>query len=471
MQSRFEEKIKNELIKLSNLNDFKIYFLGLDDMDKEISKEIQIILKNIFNFNKLDYFKFYEILKELYTSNIFGEDNKCEFFLFEKEFYNNSSNNFLLKNFHSNEKNSIKEKLYIKMNPVKIIENNNTHYYYGDWNLKGEKNGFGIMITKNKDLYFGTFDNNQINGIGIFLKEFSNRKIGNDLLIDNSHPTSNQKDNYSKVPENDIMEINLENTLGSQINKINNYDNNLSKSTSIMNEKSYLKYVSPKNDVISSNEGIIIKKCLNKNEKNNSYIINIFDSINNLERKNYESIQTKDIYIGEFKNSEICGFGNIILKNGESYFGKFLENKKNGYGKYVFSDGSIYEGEFFNDKFHGLGKYIFSDKSIYEGEFSNGYLEGEGEMRWNDGRVYRGQWKNNCLSGNGKNSWMNNHYYEGGYMDNKKNGKGKYRWRDDKLVEGNFLNNKFHGKNILSVNNSKIICTWKFGRLVSIVNS
>ena len=56
------------------------------------------------------------------------------------------------------------------------------------------------------------------------------------------------------------------------------------------------------------------------------------------------------MYVGEFKDHEYNGQGNITYSNGTNYVGKFKDGIPNGQGTMTYSDGSKHEGEYKNGR-------------------------------------------------------------------------------------------------------------------------
>ena len=89
--------------------------------------------------------------------------------------------------------------------------------------------------------------------------------------------------------------------------------------------------------------------------------------------------KTGDVYIGEFKNNTICGFGQYIWKNGKHE----------------------YKGNFLNGKFHGEGLYIWEENQYFKGNYNNGVKEGKGEIGYNNGKKCFVNFKNGKPDGKG----------------------------------------------------------------------
>ncbi len=59
----------------------------------------------------------------------------------------------------------------------------------------------------------------------------------------------------------------------------------------------------------------------------------------------------KETYIGDLKNSEMCGIGKITYQNGQTYTGEFKNDKTNGKGILQQPDGTILKGFFVDNEF------------------------------------------------------------------------------------------------------------------------
>ena len=64
-----------------------------------------------------------------------------------------------------------------------------------------------------------------------------------------------------------------------------------------------------------------------------------------------------NLYVGNYKNNRINGYGIFTWANGEKYTGQWKDDKIYGQGKYIFNDGNIKEGIWKN------GKFMYAKKS------------------------------------------------------------------------------------------------------------
>ena len=80
---------------------------------------------------------------------------------------------------------------------------------------------------------------------------------------------------------------------------------------------------------------------------------------------------TGDKYVGEFKDSNMSGFGEYFYKSGDRYRGSWCDDKRNGFGVYFYADGSISFNEYSDDKCHGKSILICKDYAVVR-QYSNG---------------------------------------------------------------------------------------------------
>jgi hypothetical protein len=113
-----------------------------------------------------------------------------------------------------------------------------------------------------------------------------------------------------------------------------------------------------------------------------------------LKQSTYKS-SSGEIYVGEFYNGRMHGFGSYSKPDGSlAYTGQFHNGKKQGYGSLTTSTG-VLSGHFKNDLINGSGKFEWGngDGRVYEGEFKDSKFHGEGEIRLKNGNVLKGVWE------------------------------------------------------------------------------
>jgi len=97
-------------------------------------------------------------------------------------------------------------------------------------------------------------------------------------------------------------------------------------------------------------------------------------------------------------------------------------NCKDGKGTYVFNDGSIYVGEFVNGIIEGFGKLTDKHGNVYTGYFKNNRYDGIGKFERTDGTKYIGEFKE------GRRHGLGTQYYSANYKE-------KGRWENDRFIE------------------------------------
>lgn len=120
-----------------------------------------------------------------------------------------------------------------------------------------------------------------------------------------------------------------------------------------------------------------------------------------------------DIYIGEFMSSMIQGKGSVNYGNDQKllkYEGDFYRNKKVGkeftinfigVGKLWYKNTDIYVGEFKENVMSGYGcvnyRIEHPDLVKFEGEFDNDMANGKGILVFKNGSIYHATFNNNVL--------------------------------------------------------------------------
>ena len=199
-------------------------------------------------------------------------------------------------------------------------------------------------------------------------------------------------------------------------------------------------------------EGIFTKNKLNGwgryiEKKGNCYEGNFINTI--LNGKGICIRNTKDnehysFYIGDFINFKKEGFGKEETEE-YLYEGNFKNNKKNGKGKIEYKKiDDIYIGEFLNDEITGFGYYKWANKHTYEGDFINGKMDGKGIYKWPEGGEYNGDYVNNIKEGYGVFKWADGKIFIGPFGNGKPNGKGKLTI-ENVTINCEFNNGKFKG--------------------------
>ena len=157
-----------------------------------------------------------------------------------------------------------------KLDPVMITNLSDpldTEFYWGEWNSFGKKEGFGIQLSSNGNFYFGTFKDDKMDGLGLYI--FADKEI-----------------------------------IEEEVSKKKNFKINY--------------YYSKK---FSDLEKIIRKKYIKKNYIDKKDPLKKFINIYLDEKINYFT------YIGEFEKNKFHGLGDISHPTAGSFSGKFNSNK------------------------------------------------------------------------------------------------------------------------------------------------
>lgn len=213
------------------------------------------------------------------------------------------------------------------------------------------------------------------------------------------------------------------------------------------------------------------------------------------------------VYIGDFQNGEIHGYGTCYYADGSKYkgnwahrypdgkgvktfsngevrdgywkkgqpvdeFGNFDDavgeipgsvadndgtdiqtgcisgDCQDGRGTFAYVDGSRYEGAFIGGKPGSYGTFHYDNGDKYEGDFKNGQPHGNGQMFYHDGRSIAGVWRNGEYKG--KPAKKDG---PGCTSGNCKHGYGTYLFQDGTKYEGRFLNGYPHGNGIVLYTN------------------
>ena len=183
-------------------------------------------------------------------------------------------------------------------------------YYWGEWNLKFQKHGYGLKIISNEIIYFGSFINDELEGFGILIyniKDFEKNDINN----------------YNSIENNSSISYDF------------NYNNNFSSQRSKFNFE----------NIDSNNNDKFASEDLASN------------TIRIISKMKFTA------YIGEFKNGLSEGKGELFLPNGEYYKGEFSNNKCHGKGEYHFLNKKIFKGNFLNNKIQNNKGIYFEDSN------------------------------------------------------------------------------------------------------------
>ena len=215
-----------------------------------------------------------------------------------------------------------------------IVKYKNGEKYIGEWDAKHLREGRGIHIFSNNNIYFGNWENNKMNGIGKMIKFSEKINDLNEIFDPKVLPfyCGNWKNN-------------LENGEGEEIWK----DNSI--------------YKGEYKDGFKHGKGILI-------------------------------LPDGTEYEGEYSQGQIEGKGKMKYKDGRVYEGNWLNNKMNGEGIFSWPDGRCYKGNYLNNYKDGFGEFIWPDGKIYKGMWAKGLQNGKGQLYNKDYDIWiTGIWK------------------------------------------------------------------------------
>ena len=221
------------------------------------------------------------------------------------------------------------EELTYNMPPLKYVnlDTDETEYYQGTYNIKGELSGKGTLITKENNIYHGNFKKNLFNGKGILLNNEGDYYFGD----------WKKGDCEGEGKLNCLYQADYE----------GEFKNNKKNGKGIEHYKDGSTYSGEFVDNLKEGKG--------------KYIFE-----NGAE------------YTGEFKNNLYDGEGEYKWPDGRTYKGKFKEGLMNGKGIHKWKDGSIYSGNYLNGKKHGQGLYTWPSGKKYYGNWVNNEPHGNG---------------------------------------------------------------------------------------------
>ena len=229
---------------------------------------------------------------------------------------------------------NLPQELYFTPPPIRF---NSGDIYYGSFNQKNQREGFGISISTDNYIYKGLWEKDEIGKFGLFLDNIGNYYLGE----------------LKNGKYNGKGELVIKNKLKFSGEFLDDIPNGEGKLENFVDNTVYTGYV-----------------------------------LNNLKEKkgilNYED-GTK--YEGEFKNDKFDGQGILTFPDGRKYEGQFKNNKIDGKGKFTWSDGKIYEGEYEDFMRNGNGKYFWDDNKYYEGQWTNNRQHGKGKLFCNGNEV------------------------------------------------------------------------------------
>ena len=223
--------------------------------------------------------------------------------------------------------------------PIKFTykENNSIDLFKGWINRNNDLTGICYQITKDY-LYYGNFENNQMNGKGIMIS-----KEGYSLFGDWVEGFCTGK---GHLKMSNIMEYE------------GDYFKNKKQGYGIEKYPDGSWYEGEFKDDKKNGKG----KC--KMSGDETYEGEFKDDLFNGEGIYKWPSECRE-YRGHFKNGVMDGKGLSIFNDGSKYDGNYKNGLKHGLGKYIWPNGKVFYGNWVNNKMHGDG-YIEKDNEKYD---------------------------------------------------------------------------------------------------------
>lgn len=224
----------------------------------------------------------------------------------------------------------------VKLEPVKLTTE---EFYFGEWNLQGQRQGQGTLVSKDLDLvYSGGFEADKFSGFGVYVKATGENYQG-DWLDGAIHGTGSftQTDGtkYSGVWLKDLRHGYGEETYA---------DGSVYRGNFVDNEKE-----GPGSFTWA--DGSVYK---------GDFANSLFEGDGEIKWADKRS------YKGTWVQGKIEGSGTSTWANGHVYCGSYKNGLKWGNGKYTWTRGATYEGQWLNNKPHGTGVYV-NGTNVYTG--------------------------------------------------------------------------------------------------------
>lgn len=217
---------------------------------------------------------------------------------------------------------SNKEKSVLISNKLIYILHSNGYSYIGNFNSSQSPNGYGTLTNTNEEIeYNGEFENYKISGFGeiVYKNKYHIRIYSNSQ--NNSITLYTVRYNDTSIYEG-VYIIESNKSIGKY---------------SFFNGDTYIGHIS--NNYLSG-YGILYEK-------------------------------SGKIFSGEWKNSMLNGYTEIILDHNKKYIGYCKDDQKEGFGIFDWGNQKIYIGFWSKNKQNGIGRLITNSVSKY-GLWSNG---------------------------------------------------------------------------------------------------
>eukprot|EP00937_MAST-01D_sp_MAST-1D-sp2_P004191 g4191.t1 len=185
------------------------------------------------------------------------------------------------------------------------------------------------------------------------------------------------------------------------------------------------------------------------------------------------TLESGDIYSGNFKQGVMHGTGRYIWRSGAEYSGSWVNDKMEGHGVLEGADGSRFEGTFRDGAVHGQGTYVWTSGANYTGDFKDGQQHGFGTWTLADGSRYTGGFREGLRHGTGR--WEARsidgkieYSYDGQWARGKRHGLGKYTLATGHVLDGEFKDDLLHGTATKTDSKGTVLShgQWAHGKLV-----
>ena len=261
-----------------------------------------------------------------------------------------------------------------------------TARYFSEWE-NGQKNGLGVAILRGEfsgDIFFGNFENNLINGKGIYYFGRNAAGKGDSYVGEFSDGLFSGKGTYSfsRIGKNygayfsGVFSNNAANGKGVygfpedrySVGEVKNwkFDGRVAdfkKNGSVIEEQIWKNNQLVKSEPLNSK--FFKNFCSSVSEISNSTCFGQKKYGDMTYRGDFADGQAngegiffsdgyKEYYVGEFKNDSYHGMGILQYLNEDIFLGNFLNGEKNDFGIYVHKNGDRYIGAYVEAKRHGF---------------------------------------------------------------------------------------------------------------------
>lgn len=300
------------------------------------------------------------------------------------------------------QKDNRKSRAHKKMT-IAYSDNAAINGYVGDYNEEtGEKEGHGIFIYENDDMYTGNWKNNKKHGYGEY--KFANGDCYKGYFVEG------MKDGEGKYTYDNGDVYTGQFKDGMKHGKVGKFDfssgcsyrgefaHGVMQGVGTFEYLSGARYVGQFHNNLKSGSGSYTFS------KGSSYDGAFQDGM--MHGSGSMRYKNGDVCKCEYENGEVVQLTEQIVQNDpmlgsavsdvvlKGYAGNRNDDgRKEGYGRQLFSNGDIYEGNWKDNKKHGLGSYYYTNGDMFEGLFKCGVKSGHGNYLYASGSVCRGEFK------------------------------------------------------------------------------